>query len=103
MRWWRPREPVEPMYIPGRCRTGSSPLRTVMSWAVYEGACRPPVAAGDALGEVDLLHACVPDAVARAAVRERRRGVDRRRCERAARPRTTKSCYRQIIASSRDF
>src|SRR6266571_4597192 len=35
MRWWRPRGPVEPMYIPGRSRTGSSPSRTVMSLAVY--------------------------------------------------------------------
>src|SRR6188472_1866033 len=35
MRWWRPREPVEPMYIPGRRRTGSRPSRTVMSFAVY--------------------------------------------------------------------
>src|SRR5215211_3816373 len=34
-RWWRPRAPVEPMYIPGRSRTGSRPSRTVMSFAVY--------------------------------------------------------------------
>ena len=34
-RWWRPLEPVEPMYIPGRFRTGSSPSRTVMSFALY--------------------------------------------------------------------
>ena len=27
-------EPVEPMYMPGRSRTGSSPSRTVMSFAV---------------------------------------------------------------------
>ena len=30
-RWCRPRVPVEPMYIPGRRRTPSSPFRTVMS------------------------------------------------------------------------
>src|SRR5262249_10712664 len=35
MRWWRPREPVDPMYMPGRRRTGSRPSRTVMSFAVY--------------------------------------------------------------------
>src|SRR5215211_1824278 len=35
-RWWRPRAPVEPMYMPGRSRTGSRPSRTVMSLAVYE-------------------------------------------------------------------
>src|SRR5439155_2230559 len=35
MRWWSPRAPVEPMYMPGRSRTGSSPSRTVMSLAVY--------------------------------------------------------------------
>ena len=27
-------EPVEPMYMPGRFRTGSRPSRTVMSFAV---------------------------------------------------------------------
>src|SRR5687768_8027194 len=36
MRWWRPLGPVEPMYIPGRLRTGSSPFRTVRSFAVYD-------------------------------------------------------------------
>jgi hypothetical protein len=30
-------------------------LRTVMSCAVYVGSCVLPVAADDALGEVDLL------------------------------------------------
>src|SRR4051812_32983748 len=35
MRWWRPARPVEPMYIPGRLRTGSRPSRTWMSWAPY--------------------------------------------------------------------
>src|SRR5579875_924544 len=34
-RWWSPLGPVEPMYMPGRLRTGSRPSRTVMSWAVY--------------------------------------------------------------------
>src|SRR5204863_6196033 len=34
-RWWSPRGPVEPMYMPGRSRTGSRPSRTVMSFAVY--------------------------------------------------------------------
>src|SRR5215210_9202025 len=34
-RWWSPRAPVEPMYMPGRSRTGSRPSRTVMSLAVY--------------------------------------------------------------------
>ena len=32
-RWCRPRGPVEPMYMPGRLRTASSPSRTVMSLA----------------------------------------------------------------------
>src|SRR2546430_218885 len=36
MRWWRPRVPVEPMYMPGRLRTASRPSRTVMSLASYE-------------------------------------------------------------------
>src|SRR5690606_40212639 len=35
MRWWRPRGPVEPMYMPGRSRTASRPSRTVMSFAAY--------------------------------------------------------------------
>src|ERR671914_322485 len=35
MRWWSPRDPVEPTYMPGRSRTGSRPSRTVMSFAVY--------------------------------------------------------------------
>src|ERR1700689_4719313 len=35
-RWCSPVGPVEPMYIPGRWRTGSSPSRTVMSVASYE-------------------------------------------------------------------
>ena len=30
-RWCRPVGPVEPMYIPGRFRTASSPSRMVMS------------------------------------------------------------------------
>src|SRR5579884_1452662 len=34
-RWCNPDGPVEPMYIPGRSRTGSRPLRTVMSFAAY--------------------------------------------------------------------
>ena len=33
-RWCRPRAPVEPMYIPGRLRTASSPSRTVMFLAL---------------------------------------------------------------------
>src|SRR6187431_796134 len=33
--WCSPRGPVEPMYMPGRSRTGSRPSRTVMSFAVY--------------------------------------------------------------------
>ncbi len=32
-RWCRPRTPVDPMYMPGRFRTASSPSRTVMSCA----------------------------------------------------------------------
>src|SRR5687768_11418036 len=36
------------MYMPGRCRTGSSPLRTVMSCAVYEAWVRVFVAAREA-------------------------------------------------------
>src|SRR5204862_138629 len=34
-RWCRPVIPVEPMYMPGRSRTGSRPLSTVMSLAAY--------------------------------------------------------------------
>ena len=33
-RWCRPVGPVEPMYMPGRLRTASSPSRTVMSSSV---------------------------------------------------------------------
>mmetsp|Transcript_21966 Transcript_21966/g.54303 ORF Transcript_21966/g.54303 Transcript_21966/m.54303 type:complete len:268 (-) Transcript_21966:13-816(-) len=33
-RWCSPRGPVDPMYIPGRLRTGSSPSRTVMESAL---------------------------------------------------------------------
>ena len=33
--------PVEPMYIPGRSRTGSRPLRTVMSLALYATRAYP--------------------------------------------------------------
>src|SRR4051812_6175467 len=40
-RWCRPRGPVEPMYMPGRLRTASSPSRTVMSCASYELFCCP--------------------------------------------------------------
>src|SRR5688572_17131705 len=36
------------MYMPGRCRTGSRPLRTVMSEAVYEALPRGVVVAGAA-------------------------------------------------------
>ena len=34
--WCRPEGPVEPMYMPGRLRTGSRPSRTCMSLAPYE-------------------------------------------------------------------
>src|SRR5664280_2088851 len=34
-RWWSAGEAVDPMYIPGRFRTGSRPSRTVMSPASY--------------------------------------------------------------------
>src|SRR6266540_5418893 len=34
-RWCRPDGPVDPMYMPGRSRTGSRPFSTVMSLAVY--------------------------------------------------------------------
>src|SRR4051794_9116244 len=34
-RWWSPDEPVPPMYMPGRLRTGSRPSRTVMLLALY--------------------------------------------------------------------
>src|SRR3954464_8209307 len=33
--WCRPRSPVEPMYMPGRLRTASSPSRTVMELPEY--------------------------------------------------------------------
>src|SRR5438876_360990 len=38
MRWCRPLGPVDPMYMPGRLRTGSRPSRTVMSLAPYDEA-----------------------------------------------------------------
>src|SRR5262249_2331239 len=38
MRWCSPRSPVDPMYMPGRLRTASSPSRTVMDEAPYS-AC----------------------------------------------------------------
>src|SRR5262245_42574615 len=34
-RWWRPRSPVEPMYMPGRLRTASRPSSTVIESAPY--------------------------------------------------------------------
>ncbi len=34
----RPRESVEPMYMPGRLRTASRPSRTWRWWAVYSDA-----------------------------------------------------------------
>src|SRR5262245_6833354 len=37
-RWWRPAPSTPPMYMPGRRRTGSSPSRTRMSFAVYVAA-----------------------------------------------------------------
>ena len=33
-RWCRPADPVPPMYMPGRLRTGSRPSRTVMLLAL---------------------------------------------------------------------
>src|SRR5262245_59922236 len=35
IRWCRPTRPVEPMYMPGRLRTGSRPSRTWMADASY--------------------------------------------------------------------
>src|SRR5581483_3209759 len=45
MRWCRPLGPVDPMYMPGRLRTGSRPLRTVRSLAPYDAEPRrfPPL------------------------------------------------------------
>ena len=40
-RWCRPVGPVEPMYIPGRLRTASSPSRMVMSSSVYDAPASP--------------------------------------------------------------
>src|SRR6185436_15727827 len=34
-KWWRPRSPVSPMYIPGLFWTASSPSRTLMLSALY--------------------------------------------------------------------
>lgn len=44
-RWWRPRSPVEPMYMPGRLRTASRPSRTVIALASYEDATSPEAVA----------------------------------------------------------
>ena len=55
-RWCRPVGPVDPMYMPGRFRTASSPSRTVMSTALYEfsvlviGGAPPGVKAQDSDG-----------------------------------------------------
>src|ERR1700756_2263417 len=35
MRWCRPRSPVDPIYMPGRLRTASSPSSTVIAEAPY--------------------------------------------------------------------
>src|SRR5215203_5297054 len=40
MRWCRPASPVEPMYMPGRLRTGSRPSSTWMSLAPYSAPGR---------------------------------------------------------------
>jgi len=51
--WWRPLMPVEPMYMPGRFRTGSRPSRTWMEDAPYpaaEGACGVVLPAGGGKG-----------------------------------------------------
>jgi hypothetical protein len=39
-RWCRPEEPVDPMYMPGRLRTGSRPSSTWISAAVYRPVAR---------------------------------------------------------------
>ena len=41
IRWWRPRSPVEPMYMPGRLRTASRPSRTWIAEASYSKSRRP--------------------------------------------------------------
>ncbi len=35
IRWWSPFGPVDPMYMPGRFRTGSNPSKTVICCAPY--------------------------------------------------------------------
>ena len=40
-RWCSPVGPVEPMYMPGRLRTASSPSRMVMSSSVYDAPASP--------------------------------------------------------------
>ena len=42
-RWCSPVGPVDPMYMPGRIRTGSRPSRMVMSWASYDVPSSPNV------------------------------------------------------------
>src|SRR6476661_1069475 len=52
-RWWRPRSPVDPMYMPGRLRTASRPSRTWMAEASYdEGSVRSGTAGAGVVGVV---------------------------------------------------
>src|SRR5919109_1369635 len=46
------------MYMPGRCRTGSSPFRTVMSRAVYDARDRAFVVVGPVL--LDAIASLLP-------------------------------------------
>lgn len=61
-RWWSPGDPVVPMYIPGRLRTGSSPSSTVICCARYSPAgfsrFSPPLPEGELEGVRGEREAC---------------------------------------------
>src|SRR3712207_5967675 len=64
--WCKPRSPVEPMYMPGRLRTASSPSRTVMEDALYSfflaatvlGVSSPVRCDGATAGTLDTPGGC---------------------------------------------
>src|SRR5688572_9127344 len=64
-RWWRPRAPVEPMYMPGRLRTASRPSRTWMSSAPYwfgtVSEDRDSGSSGTLSGFTDVISQGAPD------------------------------------------
>src|SRR3989344_760260 len=56
IKWCNPSRPVEPIYIPGRFRTGSNPSKTYISFASYEGSFGSFLSFFSAIFSISIIH-----------------------------------------------